>query len=110
MSFGRIVRKRRKEKGYSLRKLAGMLEVSAGYLSRIEKNQVPPPAEGLVKRIAAHLDLNADELLARADKVSDDLLAIIKNDPIRIADVIRSSATSSVGFSYPPITKKDPLK
>ena len=99
VKFNQIIQKRRGEKGYSIRRLAEMLEVSPGYLSRIESGQVPPPASALVKRMAELLDLNADKLLASADKVSDDLLQIIKNDPINMADMIRS-ASNSAATSY----------
>jgi transcriptional regulator with XRE-family HTH domain len=109
MKFSQIIQKRRVEKRYSIRRLAEILEVSPGYLSRIESEQVPPPAAALIKRMAELLDLNADKLLASADKVSDDLLEIIKNDPINMAEIIRS-ASNSAAASYGVKTKDERSK
>jgi transcriptional regulator with XRE-family HTH domain len=72
-----------------------MLDVTPSYLSRIEAGVVPPPKEEKILKLAELLDLNSDQLLASADKVSSDLLEIIRQDPIRMADIIRTSASAA---------------
>jgi HTH-type transcriptional regulator, competence development regulator len=98
--FGEIIRVRRLEKGLKLRRLAKMLDVTPSYLSRIEAGVVPPPKEEKILRMAELLDLNSDQLLASADKVSSDLLEIIRQDPIRMADIIRTSASGAAATSF----------
>jgi HTH-type transcriptional regulator, competence development regulator len=106
--FGETIRARRVEKGLKLRRLAKLLDVTPSYLSRIEAGVVPPPKEEKIQKLAELLDLNSDQLLASADKVSSDLLEIIRQDPIRMADLIRTSASAAaatvltVDFSSAP--------
>jgi transcriptional regulator with XRE-family HTH domain len=113
-AFGETIRARRVEKGLKLRRLAKMLDVTPSYLSRIEVGVVPPPKEEKILKLAELLDLNSDQLLASADKVSSDLLEIIRQDPIRMADIIRTSASAAaatiftVNFSSaPPMEKRE---
>src|SRR5262249_49788101 len=93
--FGETIRARRIAKGLKLRRLAKMLDVPPSYLSRIEAGVVPQPKEEKILRMAELLELNSDQLLASADKVSSDLLEIICQDPIRMADIIRTSASAT---------------
>jgi transcriptional regulator with XRE-family HTH domain len=113
-AFGETIRARRLEKGLKLRRLAKMLDVTPSYLSRIEAGVVPPPKEEKILRMAEFLDLNSDQLLASADKVSSDLLEIIRQDPIRMADMIRTSASAAAATvftadfsSAPPMEKRE---
>ena len=69
--FGATIRKLREERGIGLRQFARMIEVSATYLSKIEREELPPPAEGRVKEIARLLEQDPDELLALAGKVAE---------------------------------------
>ena len=112
--FGETIRARRIAKGLKLRRLAKMLDVTPSYLSRIEAGVVPPPKEEKILRMAELLDLNSDQLLAFADKVSSDLLEIICQDPIRMADIIRTSASAAAATiltldfsSAPPMEKRE---
>jgi transcriptional regulator with XRE-family HTH domain len=113
-AFGDTIRVRRLEKGLKLRRLAKMLDVTPSYLSRIEAGVVAPPKEEKILRLAELLDLNSDQLLASAHKVSSDLLEIIRQDPIRMADIIRTSASAAAATvftldfsSAPPIEKRE---
>jgi transcriptional regulator with XRE-family HTH domain len=60
--------------------------VSPTYLSKIERDEFPPPAEDKVRKIATTIGCDADELLARADRVSSDLSEVIKRRPIEDED------------------------
>jgi transcriptional regulator with XRE-family HTH domain len=89
--FGKFVRQKRQAKGIGLRELAKMVEVSAPYLSKIERDEYPPPAEDRVKKIAQIIDCDPDDLLARADRVSSDLSQIIKKRPVQVAALLRAT-------------------
>jgi hypothetical protein len=58
----------------------------------VERDEFPPPAEDRVKNIAEILDLDPDELLARAGKVASDLTEIIKRRPREAASFLRSTS------------------
>jgi len=92
--FGDFVRTRRenlreKDKSFSVRQLAGRIDVQPSYLSKVERGEVAPPSEATIVRIAKELDVDADVLLALAGKVSSDLLAVIRRRPELFGDLIR---------------------
>ena len=90
--FGARIRRLREERRVGLRQFAKMLGVSATYLSKIERNELPPPAEGRVKEIARLLDQDPDELLALAGKVASDLDEIIRQRPREMASFLRTAS------------------
>lgn len=53
----------------NLREMAKKIGVSPTYLSKVERDEFPPPAEDKVRKIAGVLALDADELLALAGRV-----------------------------------------
>src|SRR5580692_5186109 len=65
--------------------------VSPTYLSKVERDEFPPPAEDKVKAIAKIIKCDTDELLARAGRVSSDLSDIIKRRPIEVAALLRTT-------------------
>ena len=89
--FGEFVRRAREEKEIGLRQMAKMVGVSPTYLSKIERDEFPPPAEDKVRKIAGIIGCDADELLARADRVSSDLSEIIKRHPVQLAALLRTT-------------------
>jgi transcriptional regulator with XRE-family HTH domain len=89
--FGELVRGRRVEKEIGLREMAKMIGVSPTYLSKVERDEFPPPAEDKVRKIAEILGCDADELLARAGRVSSDLSEIIKEHPREMAALLRTT-------------------
>ena len=82
-NFGALVRREREAKEIGLREMAKMIGVSPTYLSKVERDEFSPPAEDKVKKIAKIIDCDADDLLARAGRVSSDLSDIIKQHPRR---------------------------
>jgi transcriptional regulator with XRE-family HTH domain len=88
--FGARVRRLREAREIGLRPFARMIGVSATYLSKIERDELPPPAEERVKEIARLLDQDPDELLALAGKVASDVSAIIKERPREMASFLRT--------------------
>ncbi len=88
--FGQVLRERRIEKGFSLRKFAELVSVSPTYLSQVEQGNVDPPTADRVKRMADMLDANADEWIALAGRVPEDLPGIIQNQPTEVPDLLRA--------------------
>lgn len=93
--FGSYVRERREavdddDVRLSVRGLARRLGVQASYLSKVERDEVPPPSEALIVRIAHELDEDPDMLLALGGKVSSELQAVIRKRPRLFAELIRS--------------------
>jgi transcriptional regulator with XRE-family HTH domain len=89
--FGTFIRREREAKEIGLRAMARTIGVSPTYLSKVERDEFAPPAEDKVKKIAEVLDLDADELLALADRVSSDLSDIIKQQPREMAALLRTT-------------------
>ena len=89
--FGAVVRREREAREIGLREMAKMIGVSPTYMSKVERDEFPPPAEDKVIKIAELLRLDPDELLALAGKVSSELTEIIKRHPREIASFLRSA-------------------
>jgi hypothetical protein len=89
--FGAFIRREREAKEIGLRKMAKKIGMSPAYLSKVERDECPPPAEDKVRRIADILGLDADELLALAGRVASDLIDIICERPREMADFLRAA-------------------
>jgi len=91
IEFGAFVRREREGREIGLREMARMIGVSPTYLSKVEREEFPPPAEDKVIAIANILDHDRDELLALAGKVSSDLTEIIREHPRELAALLRTT-------------------
>ena len=91
IKFGAFVRREREAREIGLREMAKMIEVSPTYVSKVERDEFPPPAEDKVRKIAKILKLDVDELLALAGKVSSDLSEIIRENPREMAALLRTT-------------------
>lgn len=94
-SFGDYLRSAREAKAannsnFSLRQVAGKINIEPSYLSKIERDIEPPPGEETIKDIARVLDEDPDVLLAMAGKISSDLQGIICKRPALFAELLRS--------------------
>jgi|SRR5215472_14258344 len=96
-TFGNFVRRRRMEKEIGLREMAKMIGVSPTYMSKVERDEFAPPVEEKVKDIARILQCDADDLLARAGRVSSDISEIIKRTPVERAALLRTTRGWSAG-------------
>jgi transcriptional regulator with XRE-family HTH domain len=90
-SFGSLVRREREAREIGLRKMAKMIGVSPTYLSKVERDEFPPPVEDKVRKIAEIIGRDADELLALAGRVASDLTDIIRQRPREMADFLRAA-------------------
>lgn len=89
--FGAFVRREREARDIGLREMAKKIDVSPTYLSKIERDEFPPPAEGKVRAIAKIIECDVDGLLARAGRVSSDISDIIKRHPVELASLLRTT-------------------
>jgi transcriptional regulator with XRE-family HTH domain len=92
--FGTFVRDRREalrggDPTFSVRQVAARIGVQPSYLSKVEREEVAPPSEATIRRLARVLDVDTDVLLALAGKVSGDLMEAIRRRPVLFAELIR---------------------
>ena len=83
--------KKATDPGFSLRRFAQAVGLSATFVSRMENGEARPPGAEKVKRMAELLGANADELLALAGKVDPELPEIIRGRPRAIPDLLRTA-------------------
>lgn len=97
--FGAFVRARRKAVGISAAELASTIGVSEAFLSAIETG-TKLPTEQRAKQLASALSIDHDELLAKCDMISSDLVDIILRNPIEMATLCRSAGSSNAPAPY----------
>ena len=88
--LGLLIRKLRKDKGLSLRKLAEKVDISFVNIAHIENGRVAT-SEKIIKQLAKALDYDVDKLLAVADSVNEDIKKIIKKMPTAVPDFLRTA-------------------
>ena len=89
--FGTTVRREREKLEIGLREMAKKIGVSPTYLSKVERDEFPPPAEDKVLAIAEIIGRDPDELLALAGRVSSELTEIIRRHPREMASFLRAA-------------------
>ena len=89
-NFGSVLRARRVEKGFSLRKFAEKVGVSPTYLSLVETGQAPyQPTVDRIKKMAELLGADADEWIQLAGRVSDELEEMNRDNPQMMPALLR---------------------
>lgn len=73
MSFGTLLKEKRREAGVTQRELAKSIGVDFSYISKLENDRLPPPAAETIVAIAETLKVASEELLAEAGKLPDDI-------------------------------------
>jgi transcriptional regulator with XRE-family HTH domain len=74
MRFGDTIRELRSAKGLTLRALGEKVGVSYAYISKVENGKLDfgdYPSADLIRRLAAALDADEDELLLLAEKIPE---------------------------------------
>ena len=74
MKFGQRIRELRKEKVLGQRALGKLVGVSFTYISKVENGKLDfgdYPSEDLIRRLAAALDADEEELLLLAEKIPE---------------------------------------
>ena len=88
-TFGEVIRQRRLALEIGLRKLAESIGISATYLSKIERDELAPPAEERIIDLAKALGLSADDLLTLARRLPPDVRTYIDDHPDEVTALIR---------------------
>lgn len=91
VEFGQFIRASREGLQITLRQLARDVDVSPTYLSQIEQGNFSPPSEEKIRLLAERLKLDADKLMAMADKIPSDLKPIFTDQPKSVADFLRTA-------------------
>ncbi len=95
-TFGSVLRARREKKGFTLRKFAEKVGVSPTYLSLVETGQAPhQPTVDRIKRMAELLDVDADEWIQLAGRVSDELEKMNEKSPQMMPALLRIARSMS---------------
>lgn len=87
-TFGNTLRRLRLEAGVGLRELARRIDKSAGYMSDVEQDNVPPPSEEVILTIAGVLIADRNELLRAARKMDPELSRYVAEEG-RASDFLR---------------------
>ena len=91
-TFGQALREKRLAKKFSLRKFAELVGVSPTYLSQVEQENVDPPTAERVQRMAELLGENADEWIALAGRVPEDVPGLIHQQPTKMPRLLREAS------------------
>lgn len=74
-TFGKVIRQARKDKGYSQRELAKLVEVDYTYLSKLENDHAAyPPSKEVIRLLVRYLDVTEreEELIYLAGRITAD--------------------------------------
>lgn len=79
-TFGNRIRAARRSKGFSQRDLAGLVDVDYTYLSKLENNRADyPPKEDVIRALAQHLELDAEELSYLAGRITAEDAKVVQD-------------------------------
>ncbi len=98
-SFGKFLRRLRKQSNKTQRDLAREVGVNFTYLSKVE-NDAPgfsTVSEGTLMRLAGALDVDPDEMITRAGKVPSDVQRMLVDDFSLIKEIRNRKADDSAG-------------
>ena len=97
--LGRKIRQLRKEKGYTLEKLAELSDSSKSYIWELENKDPPRPSAEKVAKIASVLGVTSDYLMSKSqvapdDKVLDvaffrDYQGLDDKDKVRLREIVK---------------------
>ncbi|GIN08719.1 LexA repressor [Shouchella clausii] len=79
MEFGEYLRRRRKEKGFTIRQLEMKSGVSNAYLSHLENGKRGLPSTEIIKKISKALDISYTEMLQKAGHLDE--ANLLQNEP-----------------------------
>ena len=94
-TFGSYLRRMRLRhpEALSIREVARRASIDVSYVSRMEKDEVAPPREEVILKLAEVLGLDGpDELLRLANKIPPDVQDIIRKNYQEIPSFLRSAS------------------
>ena len=88
-TFGSVLKKLRKNKSLSIKKLSSKLDINYSYISKLENDKTLPSVD-FIDRISKVFDYDKEELLIRAGKLPDDIIKILQNNPKEAVKILRA--------------------
>ena len=89
-AFGQRLRKERQTTGRSLSDLAKALQVTKGYLSRLERGKAKP-SKGIIESVARALKIDPGPLRVLAGDLPDDVRQILYHHPEDAPTLLRET-------------------
>lgn len=89
-TYGGLVRKARLAHKWTQRQLADKAKIDVTYLSKIENDNVDPPSEETIRKVAGLLGEDPDKHLNMARKVPIGMRQQIKDYPPEASEVVRA--------------------
>lgn len=89
-AFGQRLREERRATGRSLSDLAKALQITKGYLSRLERGKAKP-SKGIIESIARALEIDPGPLKILADDLPDDVRQILYRYPEDAPTLLRET-------------------
>lgn len=89
-TLGNFIRRRRAERGLTLRELARRIKVSPAFVQKVETRNWRPGEEKLLK-ISEVLDCQSEELLKLAGKISTVSRDAILQKPVELGELLRTA-------------------
>jgi len=81
ITFGNYIKASRIKAKISQRDLAERAGIDFTYLSKIENNKMPPPSEDTIRKIAAILKEEPEQLIILADKIPSNYKEVLQSSP-----------------------------
>ena len=91
-TFGQYIRRRRLEEKFTLRDFARRVGVSPTYMSLVEQDVSDPPTAERVRAMSELLHEPADELIAMAGRLPEDLPEIIQRRASEMPELLREAS------------------
>lgn len=88
--FGELIRETRMAKKLTWRRFAELVDLSPTYISQIEQGNFTPPTVDRVRKMAELLGADADELMASAGRMAEEVAEIIQKRPVEMASLLRA--------------------
>lgn len=94
-TFGEYIREVREaknasDKTFSLRQVAGRIDVEPSYLSKVERGDEPNPSEQFIKKLSTELKIDENVALAMCGKVSLEAREIILKNPVIFVELLNT--------------------
>ena len=99
--LGPVLRSERESRGWTLERLASKLQVTKGYVSRLEGGKARPAAK-MIERLAKTWQIDPAPLLILAGHVPADVREILQNHPVEAPTMLRDSFGEGAYDNAPP--------
>ena len=108
--LGALLRSERESRGWTLEQLARRLQVSKGYVSRLEGGKARPAVK-MIERLAKTWQINPNSLVILAGHIPADVREILRSHPVEAPNVLRESfgegAYNNASPAEPPVTVRE---